>query len=174
MDLEKEILAVRSKEQVVKLVRWVGNDKMRFRQLMEYIFHGEAQLAKKSAWIIGHCAELHPALVSPWIQAIIKALRKRGVHDAVKRNMVRILQFTDIPRGLQGSVANLCFEFISSFEEPIAVRTFSMTVLAKIAWEEPMLWKEFEIVVRQMLPYATPAFRARAKKELQIREREVL
>ena len=49
-----------------------------------------------------------------------------------------------------------------------------MTVLAKIAWEEPMLWKEFEIVVRQMLPYATPAFRARAKKELQIREREVL
>jgi hypothetical protein len=66
-------------------------------------------------------------------------------------------------------VANLCFELISSFEEPIAVRTFSMTVLAKIAWEEPILWKEFEIVVRQMLPYASPAFRARAKKVLKSR-----
>ena len=105
---------------------------------------------------------------------MIKVLRKRGVHDAVRRNIVRILQFADIPRGLQGTVANLCFELISSFEEPIAVRTFSMTVLAKIAWEEPMLWKELEIVVRQMLPYATPAFRARAKKVLKIPEREVL
>ena len=63
---------------------------------------------------------------------------------------------------------------ISSPDEPIAVRTFSITVLARIAQEEPALRKELEIIVRQMLPYATAAFRARAKKILknsEIKER---
>ena len=101
MDIEKEILAVHSKEHVVKLVRWVGNDKMRFQQLMEYLLRGEGQLANKSAWIIGHSTELHPALVSPWLKAMIKLVQKRGVPGAVKRNVVRILQFVDIQRGLQ-------------------------------------------------------------------------
>ena len=134
--------------------------------LMKYFLQGEEQIAKKSAWIIGHSAELYPELVSPWLKQMIKIMGKPGVHGALKRNVVRLLQFAEIPRSLQGSVANLCFELISSFDEPIAVRTFSMTVLANIAEEEPELRKELEIVVRQMLPYATPAFRARAKKIL--------
>ena len=71
-------------------------------------------------------------------------------------------------------MANLCFELISSIDEPIAVRTFSMTVLANIVQEEPELKKELEIVVRQMFPYATPAFRARAKKVLKNHEIEEL
>jgi hypothetical protein len=170
MDIEKEILAVRSKEQVAKLVKWVGKDKMRFQKLMELFLHGEDPLAKKSAWIVGHCAESNPELVSPWLKPMINKMQEPEVHDAVKRNVVRILQFVDIPRRLQGIVANLCFELISSIDEPIAVRTFSMTVLAKIAQEEPDLKKELEIAVRQMLPYATPAFRVRAKKVLKNHE----
>ena len=93
-------------------------------------------------------------------------MQEPGVHDAVKRNVVRILQFVEIPRTLQGIVANLCFELISSTDESIAARTFSMTVLANIAQDEPGLKKELEIIVRQMLPYATPAFRARARMVL--------
>jgi hypothetical protein len=172
LDIEREILAVRAKEQVVKLVKWVGNDKKRFQLLMELFLQGEDLTVKKSAWIIGHCAELHPELVSPWLKPMIKKIQEPGVPDAVKRNVVRILQFADIPRGLQGVVANLCFAFISSIDEPIAVRTFSMTVLANISQEEPGLKKELEIIVRNMLPYATPAFRARAKKVLKTNREE--
>jgi hypothetical protein len=174
MDIEKEILAVRSKEQVLKLVKWIGKDKTRFGQLMNYVLHREEQLAKKTAWIIGHSAEIYPNMVSPWIKPMLKIMQMPGIHGAVKRNVIRILQFAEIPPGLKGSVANLCFELISSIDEPIAVRTFSITVLAKIAQEEPALKKELEIVVRQMIPYSTPAFRARAKKVLKQTEIEEL
>jgi hypothetical protein len=174
MDLEKELLALRSKDQVVTLVSWVGKDKNRFKQIMEFFLDGESQLAQKSAWVIGHCAELHPDLVNPWLKAMIKKIHQPGLHGALKRNVVRILQFADIPRNLQGRVANLCFELIASVDEPIAVRTFSITVLANIAREEPALRKELEIIVRQMLPYSTPAFRARAKKILENSEIEEL
>ena len=174
MELEKELLAVCSKDQVVTLVNWVGNDKNRFKQLMELFLEGESKLAQKSAWVIGHCAELNPDLVNPWLKAMIKKMHQQGLHGALKRNVVRIFQFVDIPRGLQGRVANLCFDLIASENESIAARTFSITVLANIAREEPALRKELEIIVRQMLPYSTPAFRARAKKILKKSEIEEL
>ena len=170
MDIEEEILAVRSKDHVHTLVMWVGKDKRRFHQLMEYFLHGEEPLAKKTAWIIGHCTELHPSLAAPWLKPMLKKMHENVVHGAVKRNIMRILQFVDIPRSLQGNVASLCFNLISSINEPIAVRTFSMTVLANIAKHEPDLYQELDLTVRQMLPYATPAFRARAKKTLKNRE----
>jgi hypothetical protein len=166
LDLENEILAVRSKEQVARFVRWTGKETKRFGKLMEFFLSGDEPLAKKSAWIIGHCAEQHPELVTPWLKPMIEKIQEPGVHDALKRNAVRILQFADIPRRLQGKVANLCFELLSSIDESIGVRTFSITVLDRIAQKEPALKKELELIVRQMLPYATAAFRSRAKKVL--------
>jgi len=166
VDIESKILAIRSKEQMGRIVQWTGKDKKRFRKLMEFFLSGDEPLAKKSAWIIGHAAEQYPELVTPWLELMIKKIQCPGVHGALKRNVVRILQFASLPRKLQGTVATLCFEYLSSINEPIAVRTFSMTVLDKIAQKEPALKKELELLVQQMLPYSTAAFRSRAKKVL--------
>jgi hypothetical protein len=46
----------------------------------------------------------------------------------------------------------------------VAPQAFAITVLANIARTEPDLLKEFHVLVRHMLPYGTPAFRARARK----------
>jgi hypothetical protein len=167
-NLEDEIRALRSKQQVMRLVRWVGKNKTRIRQLMESFLQEDPFLSKKSAWVAGHCAEAHPELFGSWLKPMIKKMQDRGAEGAVKRNIVRILQFVDIPKSLQGMVANQCFQFLAGFDEPIAVRTFSITVLARIAEKEPVLRKELELAVRQMLPYSTPAFRARAKMILGI------
>jgi hypothetical protein len=169
MNLEHEIRALRSKQQVVRLVRWIGKDKARLEQLMKAFLQGDAFLSRKAAWVVGHCAEAHPDLFGQWLKPMVKKMRGPGADGAVKRNVVRILQFVDIPRSLQGMVANQCFEFLSSIDEPIAVRTFSITVLARIAKTEPDLKKELELTVRQMLPYSTAAFRARARMMLGIK-----
>ncbi len=153
---------------MTKLVRWVGKDKARLKQVMQHFLQGDPFLSKKSAWVVGHCAEVHPELFGSWLKPMIKKMREPGADGAVKRNVVRILQFVDIPKSLQGIVANQCFQFLSAVDEPIAVRTFSITVIARIAKEEPALKKELELAVRQMLPYSTPAFRARAKMILGI------
>lgn len=149
-------------------MRWVGKDKKRLKRLMESFLQGDAFLSKKSAWVVGHCAEAHPELFGRWLKPMIKKMQEPAGDGAVKRNIVRILQFVEIPRSLQGIITNQCFEFLSSVEEPIAVRTFSITVLARIAETEPALHKELELAVRQMLPYSTPAFRARARMILGI------
>jgi hypothetical protein len=165
-NISENILLVRSRVQANRLIRWVGMNKRRYAQLMEFFLNGDEQLAKKSAWILGHVTEKHPELARPWLDPMIKKIQGRGNHGALKRNVVRILQFTEIPKKLQGIVANLCFKFITSQIEETAVRTFAITVVGNIAKEQPDLMKELEIVVRQQLPYSAPAFRARARMVL--------
>ncbi|MFH0989958.1 MAG: hypothetical protein V1799_08085 [bacterium] len=166
MDIEKEIATVCMKRDVIRIARWIGTDQKRFSQLMDFILTGEDRIAQKAAWIVGYCVELHPPLVDPWLKQLLQKMEQPRASGAVKRNGVRILQFATIPRKLQGRAANICFQFLAAPDEPIAVRTFSITVIARIAEEEPDLMKELESVVKQMLPYSTPAFRARAKKVL--------
>ena len=77
-----------------------------------------------------------------------------------------MFQFIDIPRAYQGDVAAVCFEFLMNPKEPIAVRVFSMTVLANLAKLLPDLQGELRIVIEDQLPYSSPGFMSRAKKVL--------
>ncbi len=154
-DLEKEILKEHSKRQTMKITRWVGGDEKRFSQLMHLFFQDNRTVVQRSAWIISTCADNHPSLITPWLKKLIQKIKVPGVHNAVPRNILRILQFVDIPRSLQGDVANICFDFLSSKDTPIAIKAFSMYVLANIADHEPDLKKELRIVVEQMLPYGS-------------------
>ena len=164
MELESEIKILRSKYQVEKLIRWIGTDSERFAQLMKLFLHGDQDISRRSAWIVGHCCERHPELAKPWLKAMIIKMQEPDIHNAIQRNVMRVLQYVEIPRSLKGTVANICFNFISDAKTAIAPQAFAMTVLANIAEKEPDLLKELRVLVHQMFPYSTPAFRARAKK----------
>lgn len=166
MNLESEILKEHSKQQAVKITRWVGDDEKRFHALLDLFLNGEHRVVQRASWIVSLCAERHPALILPWLPQMIGKASEQGVHDAVKRNVVRLLQFVDIPKKLQGPAANLCFGFLQSVDAPIAVKAFSMTVLANIADAQPDLKRELSLVIAEMVPYSGPGIRSRAKKVL--------
>ena len=164
MELESEIKILRSKHQVEKLIRWIGTDSKRFAQLMKLFFNGDQDISRRSAWVVSHCCERHPKLAKPWLKAMINKLQEPNIHSAIQRSVMRVLQYVEIPKSLKGTVVILCFNFISDIKTAIAPQAFAMTVLANIAKEEPDLLKELRVLVHQMLPYGTSAFRARAKK----------
>ena len=168
MDLESEILKEHSKRQAVRIASWVGNDSRRFRQLMDLFLRGEYRITQRSAWVVGLCADSHPRLARPYLGQMIRRMQEPGVHVAVKRNVIRILQFIDIPHELLGEVTTLCFDYLASPHEPIAVRTFSMTVLANIAQKEPDLRNELRLSIEQQLVHGSPGFRSRARKVMKM------
>jgi hypothetical protein len=88
------------------------------------------------------------------------------VHDAVKRNVVRLLQFIEIPKQLQGLTADICFRFFHNKREPIAVRVFSMTVLSNLAKKLPELKNELIPLIEDQLPYGSAGFISRGRKVL--------
>jgi hypothetical protein len=168
LNLEEEILKEHSKRQTVRLAEWIGGDRGRFGQLMALFLRGEYRVTQRSAWIVSQCADAHPELITPWLGPMIRRMQEPGTHDAVRRNVIRIFQFTEIPRRLQGKTATVCFEYLGDPGQPVAVKCNSMTVLTNMALKEPHLAHELRIVVEQILPYSTAAFRARAKKTLKV------
>lgn len=163
VNLRAEILREHSKRQVVKIALWVGNDRARFGKLMALLLHGERRVTQRASWIISHCAENHPELITPWLSAMVKKMQVPGVHDAVKRNVVRILQNAEIPRFLLGTVVSVCFEYLTSPTSPIAVKAYSMTVLLHATEMEADLKNELRASIEQTLPNLSPALRARGR-----------
>jgi hypothetical protein len=163
MDLEAEILKEHSKRQTVRIAKWIGPDKRRFRQLMELLLHGDRLVTQRAAWILSSCYEFHPQLITPWLPDLLKKMQEPGVHDALKRNVVRLLACTDIPKPLLGTVVSLCFDYFNSVDAPIAVKVHSMSVLQNVAQQEPDLKHELQTAIELMIPYAGPALRARGK-----------
>lgn len=166
MNLVKEILRDHSKAQCTKIRNYVGRNPERFAGLVSVFLAGPYRVTQRAAWPLSYCVEDHPELVKPHLRKLLSNLGKPGLHDAVKRNTVRLLQYIDVPKSLQGMAVEKCTRYLADPGEAIAVRVFSMTVLANIAQQQPDLKAEIRILIEDQLPYATAAFRARARKVL--------
>ena len=145
----------------MRIVEFIGADKNRFAELMKIFFAGEYRLTQRAAWPLNYCAERHPELIQPYLPKLLNCLSRDDVHDAVKRNIVRLLQFVEIPKKLHAKIYSLCVELVDNPNEAVAVRVFAMTVAARIAKSEPALMNELQLIVRQHLPHATAAFQKR-------------
>lgn len=166
MNILSQVKNEHSKAMCNRVVGYVGNDPGRFKELVEVFLKGPYRVTQRAAWPLSCAVETHPELIVPHLQRILKNLDKPGIHDSVKRNTVRLMQYIEIPKSLHGTVANLCFGFVQDSGEPIAVRCFSMTVLDNITKGQPDLRKELKIILEDLLPYATAGISVRAKKIL--------
>jgi len=164
MDIRQALKAEHSKRQTMAIVEFIGDDAERFAQLMKIFFAGEYRLTQRAAWPMNYCAERHPALIQPYLPKLLACLEREDVHDAVKRNVVRLLQYIEIPKRLAGKVYARCVDLIDDADRPVAVRAFALTVAARIAKSEPDLLNELRLVVRKHLPHTTVAFQKRARE----------
>jgi hypothetical protein len=166
MDIKKELLKEHSKWQAIKIANYVGDDPARFKELMELFLRPECRVSQRAAWSVNFCSQQHPELIKSHLAAMIKNLDREDLHDAVKRNTVRILQFIDIPEKLQGDLADICFRYLLSADEPAAIKAFSMSVLFNICKDHPELKNELKMIIEDQMPYAPASFIARGRKIL--------
>ena len=110
-------------------------------------------------------ADKHPFLIKPYLPLLVKQLHNPK-HDAVKRNVLRILQFIDIPDEVMGELADLCFNFLTSSKEAIAIKVFAMTILERIVRQYPELTQELIIIIEDQMPYGSAGFKSRGTKIL--------
>jgi hypothetical protein len=166
MDLLQAILKEHSKKQTERIVKYVGSDKKKFAELMKLFLKGEYRVTQRAGWPLSYCVQKHPGLITPYYKHILDYLQKQGIHEAVVRNIVRLLQHVDIPKRYHGRVMNSCFEFISGHDTPVAIKAFSLTVLENLAGSYPDIKPELKLIIEERWPHETAAFHSRAKKIL--------
>ena len=165
MDIREQLLKEHSKSNTEEIANYVNDDSNRFLSLINLFLHDEWIITQRAAWVISKCVDKFPHLIIPHLEEIIFNLEKANLHVAVKRNTLRVLEKVNIPEKLCGSIANSCFHFLED-NEPIAVKAFSMTVLANMLPNYPELANELKVILEHQLPFASPGFRHRANKVL--------
>jgi hypothetical protein len=166
MNIKEMLLAEQSKKQCDKIVKYIGDDQKRFAELMELFFTGEYRVTQRAAWPMSNCVQKYPALIKPYFNRLINNLNKKGLHDAIPRNTVRLLQVVDIPKRYHGKVMSICFDYIQSNETAIAIKAFSLTILENLSKQYPEIFPELKLVIEERWEHETAAFRSRAKKIL--------
>ncbi len=171
MNLREEILAEHSKAQTNKIIEWIGSSQKRFDELVHLFLTDEYRVVQRAAWPIGIIAQTYPLLLRKHLTVFVSMLRKPGLHNAVRRNITRLLQYVSIPEALKGDVMDACFSFICDVQEKAAVKAFSLTILEQLAKEYPEILPEIITVIEERWDYETAAFHSRAKKILKKNKR---
>lgn len=166
MDIRKEVSKKLSKTGAVKVANLIGCDKRLFKQLVDIMLEEDNESAPQAAWTMSFCVKQCPEVVYPYLKILIENLNKKNLHDAVKRNTVRELQHISIPEKLLGAAANVCFRYLSSGMEAIAIRAFSITVLCNICKQQPDLKHELKLVLEEQMRNGEPAIISRGKKAM--------
>lgn len=144
----------------------MGSNQQRFDELFRLFLHDEYQVVQRAAWPLSYCVIAHPSFISKHWKKLLGNLKKPNLHDAVKRNSIRLMQDVNIPEKYHGEVMHICFGYLESPTEPLAVKCFSMTVLANLAKEYPEIKPELKLIIEDQLPHQTAGFKSRAKKLL--------
>jgi hypothetical protein len=168
MDLRNEILKEHSRKQCDTIVQWIGNNQNKFDLLFDLFIGNEYKIVQRAAWPISYCVEAHPHLINKHFAELIAQLQDINVHDAVKRNTMRLLQHVTIPDEHKGVVMNCAFDFIQNYNEKAAVKAFSLIVLGKLALEYPDIIPEVKTIIEERLQNETPAFKSCAKQFLKM------
>jgi len=166
MNLRATILSGHSKAICSSIVDWIGNNQSRYDELVQLFLHDEYKVVQRAAWPLSEAVTKHPLLVQKHLGPILQYLDQPGLHDAVKRNITRLLQYIAIPEKFQGHVMNLCFTCLLSPQEKIAVKAYSLTVLQQLSRQYPEIKQELKAIIEDRWEFETPAFHARAKKIL--------
>jgi hypothetical protein len=166
MILRQQLLKEHTKANKDKIIRWIGRDQARFDELFSLFLYDEYRVVQRAAWPLSFCVIQYPPLIKKHFGPLVKNLRKPGIHDAVKRNTLRLLQTVEIPKRHQGAIMDLCFTYIATPGEPVAIKAFSLTVLQGLAASYPEIIPEIKLLIEENYERETAAFKSRAKKLL--------
>lgn len=166
MDLRSTILLEHSKANCNKIVRWVGSSQKRFDELFDLFLNSEYRINQRAAWPLSYCVIDHPQFIAKHFSKLVENLHKPGIHDSVKRNTVRLLQHIEIPKKFHGEIMDICFHYLSSPNEPVAIKAFSLTILQNLSKQYSEIKNEIKLIIEERWEHETAAFHSRAKKFL--------
>ncbi len=168
MNIFQQLENNHSKENSIKILDFIGKDEKRFEELMHCFFKEtkDYRVPQRAAHVVSMSFDKNPELIMPYINQLIEHLYKTDLRSPLKRNILRILQFCEIPDEERGGVYDRVFGLLINPAEDIAVRAFAATVLYNITEYYPELKPELKSAVEFVLeePGCSPGVRSRGKK----------
>jgi hypothetical protein len=136
-----------------------------FGELMNIYLENKEPESRRAVWVIDTISEKIPDLLIPHVSMIIDKLPE-FTHDGMKRQTIRMLNRVPIPEEKLGALINICFDWLISPSESVAVKVYSMDFLYRSSQTEPDLKHELADSIEWRIKEGTPGFQNKARKIL--------
>ncbi len=169
MDIAKRLEQEHSLTLTNAIIKYIGDDKKRFKELMDVFLKSDFRATQRAAWPMSYVAIENPKLIYPYLSKLIKKLTEPGNHLAIPRNILRFCQEITIPEKHEGELVDACFKLIVSAESPVAVKAFAITVASGICKKYPELKRELRLHLEHMQNYPmTAAIKVRIRNAFKV------
>lgn len=159
------LLEEQSKKIRDEIVQTVINDHKQIEDLMDCFFDDNLRMNQYASWPMAVIGEKRPELVLPFLSRMLKELENPS-HNAIVRNIFRVMQTLEVPEELEGEVYEKGFDYLIDPKEKPAIRAFAMTFLSNIAMKYPDLKEELIKSIELHYQFGSAGFKSRARKEL--------
>jgi hypothetical protein len=143
-----------------------------FEELVNIYLRNVEPLSRRAVWAVDTVAEKRPELLESYLESIIETLPDFG-HDGLKRNSLRMLARSPLPQKYLGDLMNICFDWLISPKESVAVKVYAMEILYRMSNDEPELKKELADSIEWRIAEETPGFKNHGLKLLKKLNKEM-
>lgn len=131
----------------------------------DLIFNGTGVIPWRSAYVIDKHSEKYPSSIQKYIPIMIEKLPALK-EDGLKRHFLRMLQRATLPEETLGLLIDVCFRWLSSPGEAIAVRVHAMQIIYDVSQDFPDLKPELVLTLESIIGISNPGIISRASKLL--------
>lgn len=166
-DQIKSLLASETSRRNTDMIAGLVTQRPRlFKVLFTIFLANEEPFSRRAAWVIDTITEKQPNLLEPVAGKIMHRLGQFS-HDGLKRHALRMLNRAPLPvESDLGLMISLCFDWLVSPHESVAVKVYCMDILYRISLLEPDIRKELSDSIEWRMEEESPGFRSHAKKIL--------
>jgi hypothetical protein len=156
-----------SKALTNRIAKDIGDGPKKFKQVIDIIYNAKAPLPQRASWLLAVVSRKNPELIKQYVPQFINSLESFKI-DGIKRNILSALCTQEIPKRSRGKMVDICFGFILSPSETVAVKVLSLEILSKFIIEYPELKNELKLAIEDQLPKTTIAFQSKGNKILKM------
>ncbi|MAY83369.1 MAG: hypothetical protein CMP59_04470 [Flavobacteriales bacterium] len=158
MNIKEKLADEHSMRISQEIQQYVKDDLSLFSELIDILLGDEKKIAQRAALAVNWCFDYDPAGFKNEADRLIKAfLKRKDIHVAIRRCIIRNLQFIEVPEKYQAQLFDRFLLILHQEDETIAVKAFSMRVAYNICKELPELKVELEEAIRLNLEQSTSA-----------------
>lgn len=161
MHLKRELSAMMTARRKAQIADLVLKRRIPLEEVVSAFLGSHYRSTQNAAWILGALGRLDSTLLIPHLRSFVRRAAQPRATDAVKRNVMRLLQFTPLPPKLHAAIASLAYQLFENRNEAVAIRVFAMTVLTRLADIYPDIRRSLGQQILDELPYGSAAFKSR-------------
>lgn len=163
MTLEDLLKLEQSRRNVDQVISIIQKNPEYFNTLWLIFISNREPECRRAAWAIDILNEDLSFITSTHLETLVDLLPGFR-HSGLKRHALRILERNALPEKNKGQLVSICFGLLESNNAPIAVKMFSVKILARVAMQEPDLKRELIEIIEIQMDDSSPGFKSIGRK----------